>query len=413
MLELYFCPRAVARLRAAPDADLLKAFLDILHPRGHPRSVVQTYVRIVKQFLQHLRRRKVPLASISEITVRAFACRGRRRSPRPGAHAALRHFLRLLRTIGLASVRSAHGPNAVEKTVAAFDAHLRDLAGLAPTTRLYRCRYAREFLQFTFGDKSIGWSRVNAADVYAFIAEFARSGRSAAARVGAVSLRSFFRWLRFSGQLDRDLSMFVPQFRCWRHAGLPTGLSDESYRAVLASFDRSLPVGSRDFALTVCLGDLGLRAGEVASLTLDDLDESAGTLRIKAGKSRRGRVLPLPSRVHAAIAAYVRRDRPDSQDQHLFLRHRAPVGARVTHSLIRAVIRRAFAKVPGCEGWNGTHVLRHTAATRMHRAGADLKRIADVLGHRSLDTTALYAKVDVDRLAAVALPWPGAKEGQP
>jgi site-specific recombinase XerD len=171
-------------------------------------------------------------------------------------------------------------------------------------------------------------------------------------------------------------------------------------------------VGRRDYALAVCLGDLGLRVSEVAALRNDDLDNVAGTLHITMGKSRRGRVLPLPKRVGQAIQEYLHSGRPVSTDPHLFLRHRPPVGSGVSRELIREVVRRAFATVAGCEQQNGTHILRHTAATRLHRAGADLKQVADLLGHRSIDTTAIYAKVDAERLSAVALPWPASKEVQ-
>ena len=158
------------------------------------------------------------------------------------------------------------------------------------------------------------------------------------------------------------------------------------------------------------MGDLGLRASEVASLLIDDVDERAATIQIAAGKTRRGRVLPLPKRVRQAILAYIRSGRPISVDPRLFLRHRTPSGVGVSRELVRGIIRRAFAQVVGCEHQTGTHILRHTAATRLHRAGADIKRVADILGHRSIDTTAIYAKVDVDRLSSVALPWPTLKE---
>jgi site-specific recombinase XerD len=111
--------------------------------------------------------------------------------------------------------------------------------------------------------------------------------------------------------------------------------------------------------------------------------------------------------------AYVRRGRREAADRHLVLRHRTPAGLRVSRALVRGVVNRAFARAAGCEGRAGTHVLRHTAATRLHRAGADVKRVADVLGHRSIDTAAIYAKVDLARLSAVALPWPAAGEVRP
>ena len=145
---------------------------------------------------------------------------------------------------------------------------------------------------------------------------------------------------------------------------------------------------------------------------LDGVDEAGGTLRLSAGKSRRVRVLPMSPRLRREVVHYVRRDRPKTDDRHLFVRHRVPVGAAVTRELVRGVMRRAYASVPGCQKWTGTHVLRHTAATRLHRAGEDLKRVADILGHRSLDTTMIYTKVDFERLIQVALPWPSRKEVQ-
>ncbi len=162
--------------------------------------------------------------------------------------------------------------------------------------------------------------------------------------------------------------------------------------------------------MALCMVDLGLRVSEVADLRLKDVDHTAGTICLICGKSRRDRVLPMTRRVKQAISIYRHRGRPDTQDSHLFVRHRVPRGVAVTRELVRGVMRRAYARVEGCETWTGTHPLRHTAATRLHRAGADLKRVADILGHRSIDTTAIYAKVDVERLADVALPWPGSKE---
>jgi site-specific recombinase XerD len=247
-------------------------------------------------------------------------------------------------------------------------------------------------------------------DIHAFIARYGRTGRAAAARVAAVSLRSFLHWLQLRGHVDTGLVAAVPTFRWWRHTALPRPLTDDQYRGLLATFDRTTPVGCRDYAIAACMGDLGLRCGEVADLTLDDLGGATGTLRVAAGKSRRGRVLPMPARVRQAVAAYVGRGRPASADRHLFLRHRTPAGVRVSRALVRGVIIRAFARVPGCECRTGTHVLRHTAATRLHHAGADVKRVADILGHRSIDTAAIYAKVDLARLSAVALPWPTAGE---
>jgi integrase len=156
--------------------------------------------------------------------------------------------------------------------------------------------------------------------------------------------------------------------------------------------------------------DLGLRVSEVSMLHLEDIGWRNATLRIDGGKSGRTRELPLIDGVGRAIADYLRNGRPVTTCRRIFVRHTVPVGTAIGTGLIRGMIRRAFSRVEGCAHWKGTHVLRHTAATRLHRHGASLKEVADLLGHRSIDTTTIYTKVDLPTLATVALPWP---EDQP
>lgn len=409
MFDKYFCPRVVARLRAGPDAEWLESFLGHLHHRGHARLTVQSYVRQAELFAGWLRRRRTLITAVTDEDVRAFIRRQLRRSPAT-RQSATRLLVAHLRQQRLVPPPPAPRAEPGERVIAEFDAHLRDAAGLSDATRLYSRRYAREFLRSVFGTGPIGWSRIRPRHVRAYIAGYGTTGRAAAAQVAAGAIRRFLRWLEFRSRIDSALVAVVPTFRRWRHAGLPRPLTDDQYRAVLAVIDRATALGRRAFAMVLCMGDLGLRCGEVAALALGDFDAAAGTLHIAAGKSRRGRVLPLPDRVRRALADYVRRDRPVSDAPHLFLRDRFPAGGAVTKDIVREAARRAFARVPGCERYTGTHVLRHTAATRLHRAGADLKRVADVLGHRSLDTTAGYAKVDRTRLRGVARPWPTAEE---
>ncbi|MEQ8784654.1 MAG: tyrosine-type recombinase/integrase [Pirellulaceae bacterium] len=411
MLELYFCPRVVRRLQANPYSAVLERLLVDLHSRGYARITIQNYVGAAEVFLRWLRKRRKPLDKVDEATVREFACRRRvGRRPRSNAHAALRHLLRLLRDEQVVPASAPVDRPAIARVVAEFDAYLDHTCGLAAATRSCRRRYAREFLQYVFSSGRIDWRLLRPRHLQAFIARYGHDSRLAAAAVAAVSLRSFLRWLQFRGRIGANLAEAVPHLARWRMASLPTVMTDEQLRAFLSAFDQGCASGCRDYALVLCMVDLGLRVSEVADLTLDDLDEVAGTLRLAAGKGRRVRVLPLLRRVREASGNYVHRDRPTTDDRHLFVRHRVPLGRAVTRELIRGVVRRAYATVPGCEQWTGTHVLRHTAATRLHRAGADLKCVADILGHRSIDTTAIYAKVDLDRLAATALPWPGSEE---
>jgi len=161
--------------------------------------------------------------------------------------------------------------------------------------------------------------------------------------------------------------------------------------------------------MALCQLDLGLRASEVVGLCLEDIDWRNGVLRIAATKVHRARELPLPVRLGQAISQYLRSGRPSTASRNVFVRHERRCGLCVSRALICWAMHRAYAKVRGCERWKGTHVLRHTAATLMLRRQASLKEIADVLGHRSINTTTIYAKVDLPMLAAVALPWPEAR----
>lgn len=412
MFGVYFCPRVVARLQRHADTEILKGFLGYLHDRGHARLTIQVYVRAAELFLLWLRRRRQPLAAVDEAIVRRFARRGQPQDrPQARVHASLRHLLRSLRNTGLVSPRSLASKPAVEGIISDYDAYLQNVCGLAVATRRYRGRYSREFVQFVFGSDRIQWNYIRPSHVQGFIARYGGDGRVGAAQVAAVSLRNFLRWLQFQGHTGPHLAGAVPRFPRWRFAALPRVMTDEQLTTFLASFSES-PTGRRDYAMALCMVDLGLRTAEIADLMLDNADETAGTLRLSPGKSRRERILPMSRRLRLAVVEYVRRYRPETTAPQLFVRHRVPLGTGVTRELVRGVMRRAYASVPGCERWTGMHVLRHTAATRLHRAGADLKRVADILGHRSLDTTIIYTKVDFARLVQVALPWPSGKEVQ-
>ena len=240
----------------------------------------------------------------------------------------------------------------------------------------------------------------------AYLAEYARRCQPRSVQIAASSLRRFLRYLQFQGWCGPSLVAAIPRIPHWRLAHLPRTMTDQQLQEFLATFDRTTAVGQRDYAMALCQAILGLRVSEVAVLRLEDMDWRAGTVRIVSSKTHRAREVPLAARVGQAITQYLRRGRPATPCRNLFVRHRIRRGTPVSKALIRQVMRTAYAKVDGCGHRTGTHVLRHTAATRMHQRGVSLKELADVLGHRSIDTTTIYAKVDLPRLAAVAMPWP-------
>ncbi len=174
---------------------------------------------------------------------------------------------------------------------------------------------------------------------------------------------------------------------------------------LLGAFPEGLPSRRRAYAIVRCLVDLGLRAHEVIGLTLDDVDWTAGTIRISHTKARRVDILPLPATTGRAIAEYLRSERPATTSRHVFVRHVAPVNKPVNSGVVQWVFREACARagLPHTRA----HRMRHTLASRLLAGGATLNEVSDMLRHRHLDTTLIYAKLDTARLATVALPWPG------
>ena len=189
VFERYFCARVVARLRAAPYAVHLEGFTAYLHQRGHSRLTVQNYVRAAELFVSRLRRCRRPLSSFNEARARNFANRGQPANrPRPNVHASLRLLLGYLRDRGVVSARSINNSSAIIITIADYDIHLRDAAGLAAATRLYRRRYAAEFLRRAIGSGPIRWNCLRPEQVRDFVSHYGRSGHPAAAQVAASSI---------------------------------------------------------------------------------------------------------------------------------------------------------------------------------------------------------------------------------
>jgi integrase/recombinase XerD len=221
----------------------------------------------------------------------------------------------------------------------------------------------------------------------------------------AGAIRYYLRFRSVSGDRVQRLVDAVPSVAHWRLATLPDFLSEREIQQLLESFGQLSSSGKRAYAMVRCLTDLGLRASEVVQLHLDDIDWRASTIRLTANKSRRVDILPLPSEMGRAIADYLRTERPQTTNRSLFVRHVAPLDKPIKAGVVRTAVKQAYRRC----GWphSRVHILRHSLASRLLQAGTPLKEIADILRHRSLDTSVIYTKVDLNRLSAVALPWPG------
>jgi len=295
---------------------------------------------------------------------------------------------------------------ALQSVVQEFDEYMQKVAGLAESTRVGWRRYAFEFLEAAFRHGPVRWGKLRPAEIMEFVAHYARRCSPATGQVAGTAISGLLRFAQLCGFCDARLVHAVPRIPVWKRSRNGRRLTAAQVDGVLKSFDRTTAAGRRDYAMALCMTDLGLRVGEVAALSFEDLDWRKATLRIAASKTHRARVLPLPERVGAALVAYLRHGRPASTHRQLFLRHRAPLGEPASTGMIRGAIRRAYVAGGLDHSFTGTHILRHTAACTMHQHGVPLKQIADLLGHRSLDSTVVYARADLLQLATASLPWP-------
>ena len=252
---------------------------------------------------------------------------------------------------------------------------------------------------------AVDLGKIDHADIVRYVERHARDGSPELAKAMCWSLRAFLRYLHHKGLNSVPLSGCVPSIRQWKFASLPTYLSAEQVQKVL-DVDRTSAIGRRHYAILMMLAKLGLRANEVATLTLDDIDWRSGQMCVRA-KGRQRVVMPIPPDVGAAVVAYLR-DRHKSSCRRLFLRTLAPRVGFASHNAITLIAKTALERA-GIRGFahHGAHLFRHSLATELLRSGATLSEIGQLLRHRSHDTTRIYAKVDIDTLRTLGLPWPG------
>jgi site-specific recombinase XerD len=295
----------------------------------------------------------------------------------------------------------------IDLLVEDYQNHLTAVAGLQPSTCQKWTFFVRLFLKAQFKPKALELPlrQLKPEVLLDFVLQQGEHYPPGQLQSLASALRSFCRFLCVSGRHPQDLSAALPSISGHHRQDLPSYLSRVQLKALLEVFDRRTLLGKRDYAMVLCLARLGLRAGEVASLTLEDLNWRNGWLRLAAPKGRRERHLPLPEEVGQALAAYLRSAPPQGATRALFRTRRGqrPMRRGWLSERVGTAMARAGLGAPG----KRAHLLRRTFATHLVQQGASLKAVADLLGHASLSTTQVYAKVNLPMLRAVAQPWPG------
>lgn len=313
-------------------------------------------------------------------------------------------MLEYLRRLGVVPPQAPVAPaTEAEQLYEHYRTYLVQERGLAAGTVSGYLHVARLFCAACAVDGALHLDRLSAAEVTEFVLAECAPRSVGSAKYVVCGLRSLLRYLYVAGHTEAQLEAAVPKVSGWRLVGVPVSFGRAEVARLLASCDRRTTFGRRDYAALTLLARLGLRAGEVAALELADIDWRAGELMVR-GKGRRKERLPLPVDVGEALAGWLRRGRPCCECATVFTRVRAP-HRKLTIGGVSQIVRAASVRagLPAVHA----HRLRHSAATEMLRAGAPLGEVGQVLRHASVLSSAIYAKVDRDRLRTLALPWPG------
>lgn len=394
----------------APYVDTFKRYLN---ERRYTPQIVNRYIAGITHFARWLSQSQLHIHQINEEVVLKFFdehlphCN--RTKPiirdKKTIRAAINHLLFVLR----ANAVIAEPPvctTPVGKELRDFDDYINHVRGLAQKTRSQHLGVVERLLIKKFAEHPVVISAITPDDIRKFvIAQSELCGIPSSIGATVAALRGYFRYRTTRGDLVHHLIGVTSYPANWQLASLPKALTHNEIDRLVAALDHDGVTARRNSAIVHCALDLGLRSGEVANIGLDDIDWRNATITLRKTKGRREDVMPLPAATGRAIADYLKFERPMTSNRAVFVRNIAPRDQPIGPHLIRKAIRQAYARA-GLP-YTRAHLLRHTMASRLLEGGSSLKEVADVLRHRSLNTTLIYAKLDSRELAAVALPWPG------
>lgn len=411
-------PGTIARVAANPLGDELEALATSLLARRYNRKTVCQYLRKLEAFGWWLDRNGIRLKSLSPAIIHHYLNSAADESGLgngvqiKSARSALSILMAKLYEDGKIAQCPAPPETELRQWLQAYETHMQNVHGLAYGTRRHKLRFACKFLYSHSDDGRVEWASITADSITQFILSDVSARRGTGPQNTTAAIRGLLRFLISHSVLPAYLEHAVPRTRRWSHAAIPNRLSKVDVAKIVKHNSSRTPMELRNFAIILLLLGLGLRSSEVRNLELNDVDWHSGSILLRAGKVHRERRVPLPEDVGSAIVEYLRYGRPNSDVQKIFIAHSAPFLAFKNSSAIWHITRKLLktAKINCPSG--GAHILRHTAASLMVNHGASFKEVADVLGHRRLHTTAVYAKLDVLSLSAVAMPWPGSSTNE-
>ncbi len=400
--------RLFRRLKNGPHGQLVELYAARLVKDGLARQGTWRSFSLFDDLMSWVASACSTLTDLDEeMAERYLRHRAGRQSIQPGDRAALKRLLSVLREAGTIAPAAQPPLTLHEQIFEAFSRYLRTERGLATKSIVRHLPFVRLFLREVCPAGACDLGKIGQENVTRYIERHARDWSAETGKAMCWALRSFLRYLHHKGLNPVALAGCVPSIRRWKFANLPTYLSAAQVQAVLDGCNRATAVGRRDYAILMMLARLGMRASEVATLTLDDIDWRSGDMLVRA-KGRQRAKMPIPPDVGAAVVAYLRDGRPTSSCRQLFLRTLAPKVGFASGCAITMIAKTALDRA-GIHGYahHGAHLFRHSLATELLRSGATLSQIGQLLRHESHDTTRIYAKVDIEALRSLSLPWPG------
>jgi site-specific recombinase XerD len=399
------------RLHGGPLGSYVDAFAAWLSEQGYAKFTITYGLRILGALSCWMQQRGLCVRDLDEKTTADFLReRWSERRIHPDDVPVLNLLLKYLRQSHVIPVPAAEVDSSeMGRILREFANYLSQERSLSEASLHRSLEVVRQFLEGRFGTRPIIFVEIRQDDISRFVLRYTDKYSRASVKLMVTRLRSFFRFLRLRGYISTELANVVPKVANWQHATLPYWIPAEDVELLLKSCDQSTKQGQRNYTILLLLALLGLRSGEVVKMNLDDIDWEAGEIRV-GGKSRRQDRLPLPKDVGEALTRYLCQGRPRCSTRRVFIRMKAPLCGLAGHGAIYPIVQQAFDRAGLHPSHKGPYTLRHSLATNMLRKGASLREIGEILRHRDIDTTQIYAKVDLEALSKIAQPWPGGEK---
>lgn len=403
--------RVVQGLKDGPFGKYTHLLIEELRRGRYSLATSHQYLSLAHAFGFWLSASGPVVADVQEALVAQYLAERWRHHPRRfGDCSALALLLSVLRAAGIITPRQLPTRDPREQLLEAYTLYMDRKRGLAPSSIAGHVWFLRPFLRELGVATNADLARLSAPKVASYIEHHVGDHGPTTARIMCTRVRVFLRYLHVEGFIPADLTGAIPKIRRPSEARLPSFMPLDDVRRVLDGCDRDTAVGQRDYAILMLMACLGLRACEVARLTLDDFDWRAGQFTVH-GKGRKTAIMPLPPDVGAAIASYLQHGRPRSDSRRMFLIARAPYTPVARSQCIQTVARSAIRRAGIVDlAHRGSHTFRHSLATGLLRSGASLTEIGQLLRHEEQDTTRIYAKVDLDSLRPLGQPWLGGEQ---